>query len=291
MKTFSLWIAVAFLFSNSACADGFDVFLRQRDKIVASADFNAAKHIGVSCKAEQLSGLTGSTQKSVRCLKLDFFAARMTADVLHSLEGFRQLETLMILRLNVQSGDVGSILKAVPSLKALGFLQGSLAGLDWPEYEAQLREVWLSASDLRSLPVNLVRSHSVEALTVSDSALVELTLDLTGMPNLAVVSFTNCQVERVADSFRLPKSVEFLRLSFNQLSSVPDTIKTLERLRDLDLMGNRVAAVPDWLAELWLTTPVEVNLSENQIRSIPDFVWENSGRINLARNLFSTPEN
>jgi Leucine-rich repeat (LRR) protein len=290
MKTFSLWVAVAFVFLNSLRADGLDVFLRQRDKIVAPAEFDAAKHIGVSCKATHLSTLTGIARKSVRCLKLDFGAAPVTPEVLGALEECRELETLMILRLNVQSGDVGGILKAVPSLKALGFLQGSLAGLEWPEHETHLREVLLSASDLRSLPVNLARSDCVETLTVSDSALVELVLDLTGMQKLARVSFTNCQIERVVDSFRLPKSVEFLRLSFNRLSSVPDSIKTLERLRDLDLMGNRVTAVPDWLAELWLTTPVEVNLSENQIRLIPDFVWENGGRINLARNLFSTPE-
>ena len=75
--------------------------------------------------------------------------------------------------------------------------------------------------------------------------------------------------------------LKWLRLNDNRLESLPD-LKALGELRRIYLRDNRFAAVPETLKDLPMLTDIE--LSGNPIREIPSWLAEKKGLKNLSFN-------
>lgn len=75
--------------------------------------------------------------------------------------------------------------------------------------------------------------------------------------------------------------LKWLRLNENQLSSLPG-VSALTQLRRIYLRGNRFTSVPDELKDLPALTDIE--LSDNPIAEIPDWLARKTGLENLSFN-------
>lgn len=75
--------------------------------------------------------------------------------------------------------------------------------------------------------------------------------------------------------------LKWLRLNENSLSSLPD-MSALVNLRRIYLRGNRLSAVPESLKNLPALTDIE--LSDNPIAEIPDWLARKPGLENLSFN-------
>jgi hypothetical protein len=117
-------LLLALALPHAVLAEGFDVFLLQREKIAGAINFDAQKHIGASCKFDQLASLPKDSASSLKHLKLDFEGGQLTAEVLDALQAHPQIETIMLLRFKIQRGDTGKLLQILPSLRGyVGFTQ------------------------------------------------------------------------------------------------------------------------------------------------------------------------
>ncbi len=268
-------------------AGSLERFVPPSGTVGQAANFDSLRHTGLSCKVGELPTVEGKTRYALKHLEVDFGGGVLAEDFLIELEHQQQLESLFLVHLRIRHGDVGKVFKSAPSLTTLGLLSGSLAELDWPDSGPSLKKLWLFARDLTTIPNRLTDSDTIEFFRCTECSLKELTADFSKMHSLKNLSLSHCGIQHVAESFRLPPSLDFLELSFNQISSLPRAIQGVEKLRVVDLMGNRIEQIPNWLDDLWETLPVDINLADNRIRTVPDFIWEHKARINLAGNLFS----
>ena len=94
-----------------------------------------------------------------------------------------------------------------------------------------------------------------------------------------------------ADGVEKLTGLKWLRLNDNRLSSLPD-LKALAQLRRIYLRNNKFAAVPETLKDLPSLT--DVDLSGNPVKEIPSWLAEKKGLKNLSfsrTQLTKLPEN
>jgi Leucine-rich repeat (LRR) protein len=87
------------------------------------------------------------------------------------------------------------------------------------------------------------------------------------------------------------QSLQYLDLSENQLTSLPDSIGNITNLTELYLYYNQLTSLPDSIENL--TNLTELNLSSNELRSLPDSIGnlKNLTKLALRNNqLTSLPD-
>ena len=128
-------------------------------------------------------------------------------------------------------------------------------GLEVLTTEALMKDGVVYVGGLEAQPTNLASQVS----TLDPASLTYLNLDYNELTNVdALVSFTglkwlrlnNNRLESLPDLSGLA-SLRRLYLRDNALASVPEFLRpeNLPELDTLDLSGNPIAAVPDWLAQ------------------------------------------
>lgn len=88
-------------------------------------------------------------------------------------------------------------------------------------------------------------------------------------------------LETLPSEIRSLTGLKWLRLNENRLSELPD-ISALSQLRRIYLRGNRFSAVPETLKNLPALTDIE--LSDNPIPEIPEWLARKEGLRNLSFN-------
>ena len=109
---------------------------------------------------------------------------------------------------------------------------------------------------------------SARVAALDPASLDYLNLDYNALTNVdALAAFTG---------------LKWLRLNENRLETLPD-LKGLVRLRRLYLRGNRLAAVPETIRDLPALT--DVDLSANPIKEVPQWLAEKQGleAVSLSR--------
>lgn len=107
--------------------------------------------------------------------------------------------------------------------------------------------------------------------------------DLTTLVNLEYIKVSECGLEKIP---RLPPhKLKFLYLSTNNIKNIPEHIKDLKNLVELDLLENKISGVLD----LDILSNIKVlELSQNYIKSIKQpCLNSNLISIGLAKNLIS----
>lgn len=119
---------------------------------------------------------------------------------------------------------------------------------------------------------------------LSGKGLKDLTSEKAALALGEKINYLNLdrnQIEELPPEIPSLTGLKWLRLNENRLSGLPD-ISGLTNLRRIYLRGNRFASVPDALKELPALTDVE--LSENPITEIPEWLAQRRGLENLSFN-------
>ena len=85
----------------------------------------------------------------------------------------------------------------------------------------------------------------------------------TDLTTLKVLNLSYNQLTSLPDSISRLTNLRWLYLSYNQLTSLPESIGRLTNLRWLHLSDNQLTSLPDWIGRL--TNLEDLDLSNNQL--------------------------
>ena len=127
----------------------------------------------------------------------------------------------------------------------------------------------LSGNQLATLPDDLLRLHRLRILFCSGNPFRVLPEVLGRCPQLEMVGFKSCQIERVPAE-ALPPRLRWLILTDNQVEVLPAAIGRCTRLQKLMLAGNRLRQLPP---ELAACTRLELlRIAANQLTGLPGWL-------------------
>ncbi len=105
----------------------------------------------------------------------------------------------------------------------------------------------LSGNALSQLPDELERLHRLRIIFASDNQFRALPTVLGRMPQLSLIGFRGNQISHVSPA-ALPQTLQWLILTDNQLTTLPDDLGACARLQKCALAGNQLATLPAAMA-------------------------------------------
>lgn len=129
----------------------------------------------------------------------------------------------------------------------------------------------LSGNQLSDLPADLYRFQKLKRLFLTSNNFSHIPAVLSLCPALVMVSFKGNQLTAFAEG-SLPEQLEWLILTDNQLTQLPNDFGRYTKLRKVAMAGNQLSSLPDSMqqcGDLGL-----LRLSLNQFESFPDWLFE-----------------
>lgn len=129
----------------------------------------------------------------------------------------------------------------------------------------------LSGNQLSDLPADLQRFKKLKRLFLTSNNFRHIPAVLSQCQALVMVSFKGNQLTDFAEGC-LPEQLEWLILTDNQLTELPNDFGRYTQLRKVAMAGNQLSSLPDSMQqcrELGL-----LRLSLNQFESFPDWLFE-----------------
>lgn len=129
----------------------------------------------------------------------------------------------------------------------------------------------LSGNQLSDLPADLHRFTKLKRLFLTNNNFRHIPAALSLCQQLVMVSFKGNQLTDFAEG-SLPEQLEWLILTDNQLTELPNDFGRYTKLRKVAMAGNQLHALPDSMQQcrdLGL-----LRLSLNQFESFPDWLFE-----------------
>jgi hypothetical protein len=127
----------------------------------------------------------------------------------------------------------------------------------------------LTDNALSDLPNNLTKLTKLKVIFCSENQFEHVPDVLGQMPQLSMVGFKANKIATVSAK-SLPKNLQWLILTDNQLSSLPNGIGRCSRMQKLMLAGNQLTELPATLAAC---TQIELlRISANQLSLLPDWL-------------------
>lgn len=129
----------------------------------------------------------------------------------------------------------------------------------------------LSGNKLSDLPADLHRFQKLKRLFLTSNNFSHIPAVLSLCPALVMVSFKGNQLTEFAEA-SLPEQLEWLILTDNQLTQLPNDFGRYTKLRKVAMAGNQLSSLPDSMQQcrdLGL-----LRLSLNQFESFPDWLFE-----------------
>ncbi len=117
----------------------------------------------------------------------------------------------------------------------------------WPDelyrHAETLEILDLSDNALSALPADFFKFQKLQRLFLTNNQFREIPAVLAGCPNLRMVSFKGNKLEKFATGV-FAEALEWLILTDNQLTELPDDFGRYNQLKKLALAGNRLSKLP-----------------------------------------------
>lgn len=129
----------------------------------------------------------------------------------------------------------------------------------------------LSNNQLSDLPANFAKLTKLERLFLSFNQFQHIPRVLSQCPELIMIAFKGNQITEFSEH-SLPQSTQWLILTDNQLTQLPDSMGELTKLKKLALAGNQLTHLPVTMQNC---TALElVRLSANKLTQLDDWLFE-----------------
>jgi hypothetical protein len=129
----------------------------------------------------------------------------------------------------------------------------------------------LSGNQLSDLPADLHRFTKLKRLFLTNNKFRHIPAVLSQCPRLIMVSFKGNQITDFAPG-ALPENLEWLILTDNQLSRLPDDFGRYNKLRKVAMAGNQLTALPDSMQQCHQLGLLRLSL--NKFEGFPDWLFE-----------------
>ena len=128
----------------------------------------------------------------------------------------------------------------------------------------------LSDLHIRTIPHEIFRFKSLDALSVSYCALERVPRAISKLKSLKLLALNSNSLQIVPESIGQLKALEVLYLGYNELKSLPETLFNLENLEILSLGNNKLTHIPEEMNKLGnLKT---LHLYCNKLESLPESI-------------------
>ncbi|CAD6341695.1 unnamed protein product, partial [Miscanthus lutarioriparius] len=187
-----------------------------------------------------------------------------------------QIKWLRLSRNNL-TGNIPESLLALPALQYLNLdtnqLSGSLEDFTHPLYSgfSQIKEIDLSDNQLTGqIPESLFQLANLQILYLDSNKLMGTIklISIWGLTNLNELDLSNNMISLIdteGDTIApyLP-SIEYLNFASCNLRELPDALRYIDTITDLDLSNNQIkGAIPSWVWENWKDQLNTLDLSHN----------------------------
>ena len=128
----------------------------------------------------------------------------------------------------------------------------------------------LSGNRLSTLPDDFGCLQKLRILFLSENQFTSLPAVLAECPNLTMIGFKSNRISNIPEN-ALPKNVQWLILTDNQIETLPESMGDLSKLQKCMLAGNKIAELPKSMA---LCRSLELlRLSANALESLPEWLF------------------
>lgn len=143
--------------------------------------------------------------------------------------------------------------------------------LDFSKLQHSLVSLNISENELQSVPESVYSLSGLKSFFIDSNNLVSLPENLIdNMPELSVLSISNCGFESIPSEIFKLENLTYLDLSYNSLKSISgdnDRITKLENLNYLNLSGCGLDAFPTNILDMAELS--NLSLSNNSIKELP----------------------
>ncbi|XP_044465935.1 receptor-like protein 33 [Mangifera indica] len=202
------------------------------------------------------------------------------------------LQKLVDIRLqwNNLNGTIPSWLFTLPLLESLDIRENQLTGHIDQFQSKSLEHLYLDGNALTgSISTSIFEQVNLTILTLSSnnfSGIVKLHL-FSKLKNLLLLDLSHNSIS-INTTFKASSSFSqllYLMLSGCNLSEFPDTLRSFNQLRYLDLSENKISGqIPNWMWEIGMDTLAYLNLSFNYLTNIEKLPLENLFILDLNSN-------
>jgi len=143
-------------------------------------------------------------------------------------------------------------------------------------YKQSLKRISTSLNYLTNLENLEIRAHGADFAFLTHSSLKNL-------KNLKYLDVSN-DIGLNLDKIGYLTNLEYLYLNCENITSLPESIGNLKKLKEIDLYGNPISVIPDTIGDL--ESLVDLYLGDNNIEVIPESIGnlKNLKYLYLARN-------
>ena len=225
------------------------------------------------------------------------------------LANMEVLETLVLIENKIET--LPAVIPMLPALKTLVLARNQMEKLHPSVGDlVHLEILYLEGNKLSSLPKTLSALKNLEVLHLGNNefstlprivctldSLMELNLEGNGLRTvpkclgerlggrLLWLPLNNNKLRDIPRAFESMKALRALNFEGNNLEEVPVFLKELTpgkggALVDLSLKGNAIKSIPPWFVE-FAPAMTELDLSENALESVPDFLGTLSSLVYL----------
>lgn len=131
----------------------------------------------------------------------------------------------------------------------------------------KIAKINLSDLHIKTIPHEIFRFKSLDALSVSYCALVRVPRAISRLRNLKTLALNSNSLQIVPESIGQLKALEVLYLGYNELKSLPETLFNLENLEILHLGNNELTHIPEEIGKL--KNLKSLHLYCNKLTSLP----------------------
>jgi hypothetical protein len=206
-----------------------------------------------------------------RCGSPDhYYQPELYTDYKKALRNKEQVE-----HLSLENRELSSFPKGIVKMKDLTYLNlgnnnitlvpGSINQLK------KLRTLDLNFNKLNALPAEMEEMKWIGALNLAGNLFTKIPPQVLAMKNLVQLDLSHNWLA-LLDTGLTFKRIEFLDISFNQITQLPDEIVQLKRLKYFRCADNQLKELPAGISDLTLLE--ELNLEGNKLQSLPEKLYK-----------------
>jgi len=206
-----------------------------------------------------------------RCGAADrYYQPELYTDYKKALHNKEQVE-----HLSLENRELSSFPKGIAKMKNLSYLNlgnnnitqipGSIIELK------KLRTLDVNFNKLNILPAEMGEMKWIRAINLAGNLFAKIPSQVISMKNLMQLDLSHNRLSALDTGFTF-KRLEFLDISFNQISSLPDDIAQLKRLKYFRCTDNQLKMLPAGISDLTLLE--ELNLEGNQLTTLPEKLYK-----------------
>lgn len=132
----------------------------------------------------------------------------------------------------------------------------------------QLSSLNISCNRLTALPKWLFFLKKLKQLTAYENQIAFIPDSISNLVNLEWLHLSENQIKELPESFGHLSSLEtLLQLGGNRLGRIPESVRQLTKLKELQIYDNGLEAIPEWLCELKQLKKLRIN--SNRLANLP----------------------